>query len=184
MFGRTRVQAFAVAVCDTKVMKARLLRRYRLVLGAFIVGLVLSGATAFPLRAELDWLARTLGASDAATPGDYSGLTEWIVRVRNALRETDVKYPFLAYGYDWLAFAHLVIALAYVGPWRDPVRNRWVLEWGLMCCVLIFPLALICGPMRGIPLYWRLIDGSFGVFGAIPLGLCWRWSHQLERLPT
>ena len=159
-----------------------LLRRYRFVLGAFIVGLVLSGLTAFPLRWELDLLARLLGASPNATPEQFSGLTEWIVRVRNALRETDLKYPFLAYGYDWLAFAHLVIAIAYIGPWREPVRNRWVLEWGMICCVAIFPLALIAGPLRGIPLYWRLIDCAFGVFGVLPLWLCWKWSKQLEKV--
>lgn len=67
------------------------------------------------------------------------------------------------------------MAAAFVGPWRDPVRNRWVIEWGLLCCVGVIPLALICGPIRGIPLGWQLLDCSFGVLGAIPLLLCLRW---------
>lgn len=165
------------------VNRAKLLRRYRMVLGAFAIALVLSGATAFPLRWELDLLTRLLGVAPNAQPERLSGLVEWLVRVRNALRATDLKYPFLAYGYDWLAFAHLVIALAYVGPYRDyrdPVRNRWVLEWGMICCVAVFPLAFICGPLRGIPLYWQLIDCCFGVFGLPPLYLCWKWSKELE----
>ena len=42
----------------------------------------------------------------------------------------------------------------------------------MIACVLIVPLALICGPLRGIPPFWQLIDCSFGVFGIIPLWLC------------
>jgi hypothetical protein len=33
-------------------------------------------------------------------------------------------YPFLAYGTDWLAFVHLVIAVAFVGPFFDPVPDK------------------------------------------------------------
>jgi hypothetical protein len=151
-----------------------LLRRIRFVLGCFVLGLVLSGATAFPLTWELKLLAHWLGAGPSATPGQFSGLTEWIVRVRNALVTTDAQYPILAYGYDWLAFAHLVIAIAFIGPWRDPIRNIWVIEWAMLCCVAILPLAFICGPMRGIPLHWQLIDCSFGVIGILPLWWCRR----------
>jgi len=74
----------------------------------------------------------------------------------------------MAYGTDWLAFGHLVIATAFIGPLRDPVRNKWIIDWGLIACVGVLPLALICGPLRGIPFYWRLIDCSFGFVGAIP----------------
>jgi hypothetical protein len=157
-------------------------RRIKVLLGLFVIGLVLSGVTAFPLEWELNLLAKMLGAPDNATPEQFSGLTEWIVRVRNGLRDTYAQYPFIAYGTDWLAFAHLTIATAFWGPWRDPVRNRWVVEWGIISCVAIFPLAFICGPLRGIPFYWQLIDCAFGVFGAIPLWLCLRDIKQLEDL--
>jgi hypothetical protein len=103
------------------------------------------------------------------------------VRVRDALIDTNAKYPFLAYGTDWLAFAHLVIAVAFVGPLRDPVRNVWVIEFGMIACVMVIPLALIAGAARGIPIFWRLIDCSFGVFGIVPLRLCWREIKRLER---
>ena len=75
------------------------LTRVRVWLVLFIVGLVLSGVTAF---------------------------------------------PFMAYGTDWLAFAHLVIAVAF---------------WG---------------PLRGIPWWWQIIDMSFGVVGIIPLFFAYR----------
>lgn len=162
--------------------REKLQRRIRILIVGFMVGLVLSGLTAFPLVWELEVLARMLGAAPNATPQEYSGLTHWIVTVRNALRETDGKFPFLAYGYDWLAFAHLVIATLFIGPLRDPVRNKWIFDWALIACAAIIPLALICGPLRGIPFGWRVIDCSFGVIGAIPLLLCRKYVGELEKL--
>jgi hypothetical protein len=53
---------------------AALQRRVRLLLAAFIVGLVLSGLTAFPLETELRLLTAALGASPAATPADFTGV--------------------------------------------------------------------------------------------------------------
>jgi hypothetical protein len=157
------------------------LRRYRLVLGAFIVGLIVSGLTAFPLLHELEILARVLGIPADADPGSLSGLQFWIATVRNGLRDVHASYPWLAYGTDWLAFGHLVIALFFIGPWRNPVANAWVLRMGLVACAGVIVLALICGPIRGIPFYWRLIDCSFGVFGALPLLYCLRLTRDLRR---
>jgi hypothetical protein len=62
----------------------------------------------------------------------------------------------------------------------DPVRNIWILQAGLIACGLVLPLALICGPIREIPLGWRLIDCSFGILGAIPLYYCLRLAHALQ----
>ncbi|HEY3897579.1 MAG TPA: hypothetical protein VGM54_03145 [Chthoniobacter sp.] len=156
-----------------------LLLRYRLVLGAFIVGLVLSGVTAFPLLHELELLARMLGVPREATADSQSGLPFWIATVRDGLRATHAAYPWLAYGTDWLAFGHITIALFFIGPWRDPVPNAWVLKTGLAACAGVFFVALICGPIRGIPLYWRFIDCSFGVFGSLPLFYCLRLTRRL-----
>lgn len=90
----------------------------------------------------------------------------------------------MAYGTDWLAFGHFVIAIAFVGAVRDPVRNRWLYLFGMISCVLVIPYAMVCGAARGIPFYWRLIDCSFGVFGFVPLWFCWRWTRELEFLPV
>ena len=62
---------------------------------------------------------------------------------------------------DWLAFGHIVIAVAFLGAWRDPVGNRWLFDFGLIACVLVIPWALVFGALRGIPWWWRLIDCSF-----------------------
>ncbi|HON08072.1 MAG TPA: hypothetical protein PLW02_08245, partial [Verrucomicrobiota bacterium] len=100
-------------------------------------------------------------------------------KVRDALIETNAKYPFIAYGTDWLAFAHFVIAVAFIGPLRDPVKNVWVIEFGMIACILVVPFALVMGGVRGVPLGLRFIDCSFGIFGIIPLWLCHR---QIKRL--
>ncbi|MFI6943484.1 hypothetical protein ACIBI4_29805 [Streptomyces sp. NPDC050418] len=160
--------------------RAALLKGIRAWLVLFVVCLVLSGATAFPLVHELRWtedLLRWLSVGD-----HLPGLVEWIERVRAGLDAADADYPFLLYGTDWLAFAHLVIAVAFYGPYRDPVRNIWVIEFGMIACAGIVPLALICGPIRGIPFWWSLIDMAFGVFGVIPLYVVRRKIKRLEAL--
>ena len=156
-------------------------RRIRWLTALFIAGLVLSGATAIPLEWEVDVLVNLLGAHGASGSRPTSALSQWMVRVQTALHETNVKYPFIAYGGDWLAFGHFAIAIAFIGAWRDPVRNRWLFDFGLIACALLVPYALLVGAVRGIPLWWRLIDCSFGVFGAIPLWLCRHWALELAR---
>lgn len=92
------------------------LRRIRLWLAIFITGLILSGITAFPLQTELNWLLLRLH-SDALQPLSQSThLLPWIERVNEGVRVTNAQFPFLAYGTDWLAFAHLVIAVVFIWP--------------------------------------------------------------------
>ena len=150
----------------------KLIRRWILF---FIIALTVSGITAFALETELHWLLSIFPEGE---------LYSWINKVYEALKETNAQYPFLAYGYDWLAFAHLVIAIAFIGPWIDPVRNKFIIVFGMIACIMIFPLAFIAGNVRGIPFYWKLIDCSFGVFGLIPLFICRRWIKKLEAEDT
>ncbi|MGW1159645.1 hypothetical protein ACWD48_15780 [Streptomyces sp. NPDC002519] len=160
--------------------RAALLKGIRAWLVLFVVCLVLSGATAFPLVHELRWAEDLLTSLSA--PRHLPALMDWIERVRQGIDATDARYPFVLYGTDWLAFAHLVIAVAFYGPYRDPVRNIWVVEFGMIACAGIVPLALICGPIRGIPVWWSLIDMSFGVFGVIPLAVVRKKIKRLEGL--
>jgi len=48
----------------------------------------------------------------------------------------------------------------------------------MIACVAIIPLAFIAGTIRDIPLHWRLIDCSFGVFGIIPLIISYKLVKQ------
>ncbi|MEX0170257.1 hypothetical protein [Streptomyces sp. LMG1-1-1.1] len=156
------------------------LRNIRVWLIVFVVCLVLSGATAFPLVTELRLVDSALTGWAAPVADLLPGLAEWIHRVRDGLTATDRDAPYVLYGTDWLAFAHLVIAVAFYGVYRDPVRNIWVVEFGMIACVGVIPLALICGPIRGIPFWWSVIDMSFGVIGILPLLHVRRLIKRLE----
>ena len=154
-----------------------LLRRIRILIAVVIVGLVVSGATAIPLEAELTWFAAVLNSDAFAWVP--AGFVAWVEKVQEGLTATNAAYPFMAYGTDWLAFGHFVIAIAFIGPWRDPVRNLWVIDFGIISCLLVMPYAFLMGEVRGIPWFWRVIDCSFGVLGIIPLWWCRRLIHQL-----
>ncbi len=160
--------------------QSALLLRIRIWLVLFIVGLALSGITAFPLERETAALNRIFHVAPKPPAGGESSLQTWLRRVHEGIAVTNRDYPFMAYGTDWLAFGHLVIAMAFIGPLIDPGRNKWVLHFGLIACVGVIPLAFIAGPIRGIPFYWRCIDSCFGIFGAIPLLLCLRCVRRLE----
>ena len=137
----------------------------------FTICLFLSGLTAIPVDLQLNFLLEHLSKETTV----YT----WIEKVLISYREVNAQYPFLLYGYDWLAFAHFVLAILFIGPLKDPVRNIWVIHFGLIACVLVIPYAFIAGLFRGIPIGWRLIDCSFGVFGFVPL---WIISRKVSRL--
>ena len=141
--------------------------------------MVISGATGSPLETELNLVTRIAGVDKNVEPMGFSG---WLLKVRDALIVTNAKYPFIAYGTDWLAFAHFIIAIAFIGPWRDPVRNAWVIDFGMIACALVVPFALLMGRIREIPYGWQLIDCSFGVLGIIPLWFCRRQIQNLTRI--
>jgi hypothetical protein len=140
----------------------RTIRRVKTCIKIMIAGLFLSGITAFPLQTELHLLANLSGAAPEF-------MHTWIDAVYRGVKASNRAYPFLSYGTDWLAFAHIMLAVLFVGPLRDPVKNIWVIEFGMIACVGILPLAFIMGPIRQIPFFWTLVDCSFGVIGIIPL---------------
>ncbi|HVU97690.1 MAG TPA: hypothetical protein VHE34_20845 [Puia sp.] len=157
----------------TPIQQERVIRRWVL---SFIVALALSGLTAFAVETELGWLL------DHWPPDPRGSLRIWAQLVYQALQDSNTRYPFLAYGYDWLAFGHLVIALFFIGVFRDPVQNKWVLGIGMWACAGVIPLAFIAGAVRGIPICWRLIDCSFGVIGLAPLVICYNKIGRLEKI--
>ncbi|MEO6610952.1 MAG: hypothetical protein ABIT05_09325 [Chitinophagaceae bacterium] len=139
----------------------------------FIIILIVSGLTAMPVEQELDFLCRVFPTG--------SLLGNWLDRVFTGVHQMNSDYPFLAYGYDWLAFAHFVMAVLFIGPLKDPVKNRWVIEFGIIACLLIIPFALLAGHFRGIPFWWRMVDCSFGLIGLLPLGICLKKIRILEK---
>lgn len=154
--------------------------RYRAMMLLFIGGLIVSGVTAFPLLHELKILAKIFASESVQSAEGSSGVAYWILTVRFGLEDTYAQYPWIAYGTDWLAFAHIVIAMFFFGPLINPIGSRATLYAGICACLAVIPLALICGPIRGIPFYWRLIDCSFGIIGILPLLYCLRMLKRIE----
>ena len=152
----------------------RIKKQIRYMLLFFMIALAFSGATAIPVEEELRAVLPHLNAE--------STIAKLLQEVYSAVVQVRQQYPFLMYGYDWLAFAHFVIAVAFIGPFKDPVRNIWVIEFGMIACVMVLPFALVFSAYRGLPFWWSLIDCSFGVFGILPLWYCHRKIKQLERL--
>ena len=143
----------------------------------FAVVLIISGLTAVPLEWGTRWLA--------GLTTNWSGpWHEWASQAATAIADIGSRYPFLFYGTDWLAFAHVVIGMAFIGVLRDPVRNKWVIEWALLSCGLVVVFAFVWAPVRGIPFFWRCVDASFGVVGALPLWLVLRRIRDFERVAT
>ena len=159
----------------TEHTEKKLRKRIRNLIVLFIVGLVISGITAFPIETELQILNENI----SSFPQSFQS---WINQVYLAVKTTNENFPYLSYGTDWLAFAHIVIAVAFIGPLRDPVKNIWVIQFGMISCIMVFPLASIAGPIRGIPLYWQVIDCSFGIFGFALLYLCYKNILKLEKV--
>lgn len=155
-------------------LKHTLTRRIRLCIWIITGGLFLSGITAFPLEAELKWLVSTSG-----TNGPFR---DWFNQVYYALQQVNLHHPYLSYGTDWLAFAHLMLAVLFAGAVKDPARNKWVIEFGIIASVCVFPLALIAGGIRQVPLFWRLIDCCFGVVTLAILFPCYRMISKLNTL--
>ncbi|MEO8885419.1 MAG: hypothetical protein ABI367_05105 [Mucilaginibacter sp.] len=153
--------------------KTQLLHRIKVRIWIIIAGLALSGITAFPIETEL----AIFTDHGPTLPGI---LSLWLNQIYDAVRLTNLRYPFISYGTDWLAFAHLMLAILFIGPLKDPVKNIWVIQFGIIAAVLIFPLAFIAGNISGIPLFWQLIDCSFGVVTLLILIPCYRMIIKLN----
>jgi hypothetical protein len=156
-------------------IKAKLTGRVRLCIWIMIAGLAISGITAFPIETELGILVRS-------SPVNNGVLQTWLDNVYGAVRYVNITYPYLSYGTDWLAFAHLLLAVLFIGPLKNPLKNTWVIEFGLIAAISIFPLAFIAGEVRGIHVFWRLIDCSFGLVALVVLLPAYRMIRKLERI--
>ena len=162
--------------------EADLRQRLKIFTGLFVLGLVLSGLTAIPIVTQFNVGRYWFGADFRAGGWLPEAVSTWLVQVDRGIQVADRDAPFIWYGTDWLAFGHIAVGLAFVGAWRNPVGNRWLYDYGLCLCALVVPWAWCFGSLRGIPWWWRLIDSSFGLCGAIPLWLCRRWAADLKIL--
>ena len=158
--------------------KTALQKRIHLLLIFFICALAASGLTAIPLQWELKLLIPFI-EKISKWGITFPAMLTWIERIHDGVQNGYGQYPFLAYGTDWLAFGHVAIAIAFVGVLHDPLRNIWVVNFGIIACLLVIPWTLFFGAIRGIPFFWQLIDMSFGILGLIPL---WLARQSIQKL--
>jgi hypothetical protein len=152
------------------------LKRAKLMIGIVVFGLLVSAVTIWPAIPELKMAVR-IAWGDAEPTGV---LHSFVVRTIEGLEAMEADYPFILYAHDWLAFAHIVLAILFAGAIKDPIRNVWIVQCGLIMCALIPVLAGICVPIRGIPWVWFWIDFAFAPGAALPLWIALRDIKRTE----
>jgi hypothetical protein len=145
-------------------------------LGIIAFGLLVSGITVWPALLELKMAVRIVWGE--GEPADV--LHRFVLQAIEGLESVEASYPFMLYAHDWLAFAHIVLAILFAGAIRDPVRNVWIVQCGLIACVLVPVLAGICIPLRGLPFGWFWIDFAFAPAAGLPLWIALRDIRRAE----
>ena len=149
------------------------IKQIKKIIVAFIILLAVSGITAIPIDLQLNLILKFIPQNNI--------LSNWLTKVLTAYETVKIQYPFLLYGYDWLAFAHIILAILFYGPYKDPVKNIWVIQFGLIACTLVLPLAFVAGYFRNIPFWWQLIDSCFGIIGFAVLWICYKKILLLQK---
>lgn len=164
---------------DGGMNATRTLTHARLWLILFSTALIASGLSAIFAREGLRMLS-PLYIQGSLFYNLWPSMAEWLSQVHQAVEVTYDKYPFLAYGYDWLAFGHFIIAIPFLMALRNPLRQSWVISYGIYACIAVFPFAIFFGAIRGIPFFWRGVDMMFGIGGIIVLLILRRQLKALE----
>ena len=157
-----------------EIYQAKLRRKIKTAIIITIIGLLLNGISAVPLRTELNILL----SNPQVLP---KFLSDWWTYVAHGLNETTAHYAFMRYGFDWLAFAHLLIAIAFIGPLKDPIKNEWVIQWGMIASGLSVLMAFGWERVRSIPVWWSLIDALIAIAAFLVLWFCNKWIKQLKK---
>ncbi len=155
--------------------KETLQRKIRMAIWITMLGLIVNGVSAFVLRFDL----RIAQYFQNLLP---EAIISWLNQVDHALTDTESRYSFMLYGYDWLGFAHLLIAIAFIGPLRDPLKNVWVVQFGMIASVLSIIMAMVFERFRHIPIAWSGIDMAIGVVAFLVLFYCNKWINKLKEL--
>ena len=153
------------------------LKRARIMILIVALGLFFSGITVWPMKWELKTFVEIVWGNNEPKNIIHS----FMLQVINGIDAVEILYPFMLYGYDWLAYAHIMLAVLFAGAIRDPVRNKWIVQCGLVMCAIIPVLAGIFIPLRGLPLYWIFIDSAFAPGAALPLWIALRDILKVEK---
>lgn len=155
------------------------LRKIRFYLILFFLGILFGLHTVVFVEIETAFFVKYLGP-DTFMENALPVISAWIETLHTSITESYSAYPVMAYCMDWLSYACVVFALFIIGAIKDPVRNIWIIQVYMMACILATLLPFIVGPLRGIPVFWRFVDGSFGIMGFILLFPAYRLTKELQ----
>jgi hypothetical protein len=159
----------------------KVLRKIRVYLVIFFLGILFSLHTVMFVEVETAFFVKHFGQG-TLTAEKLPFFSEWIENLHLSISETYKTYPVMAYCMDWLTYACVVFAMFIIGPIKDPIKNIWVIQVYMLGCILGMLLPFIVGPMREIPIFWRFLDGSFGLMGFIILLIPYRLIKKLETI--
>ena len=156
-----------------EIHQTKLRRKIKIAVVITIIGLLLNGISAIPLRTELNILL----SNPWAFP---KFINNWWMHLDKGVNETTNQYSFMRYGFDWLGFSHLLIAIAFIGPLKDPIKNEWVIKWGMIASGLGVLMALGWERLRSIPFWWSVVDASIVIIAFVILWFCNKWIQALK----
>ena len=146
----------------------------------FFLGVLFGLHTVVFVEAETAFFVKYLGSGTAFSE-KLPFISSWIDTLYVSVSNTYETYPVIAYCMDWLSYACVVFAIFMIGAIRQPVKNVWIVQVYLIACLLAAVLPFVAGPFRDIPIFWRFIDGSFGIIGFLILLPAYRLIKKLEK---
>ncbi|HUT52732.1 MAG TPA: hypothetical protein VM658_05020 [bacterium] len=158
------------------------LTRVRVMLGIVAAGLFLSGMTCYFLPWELRTVIDVVWGRGEGAGAFMPQMHAFILKMEQAVLMVRSDYPELFLGTDYLGFAHALLAILFIGAIRDPARNIWVIQFGIIASVLVVPAAFLFGSLRGAPWLHYLVDSSFGAGAVIFLYAAYRGARSLEKV--
>jgi len=158
------------------------LRIIRLMLAIVAVGLTLAGLTTFWLPWEVTKLLDIVFDRSSTSIPFFSSEYQLLVQVEKGLQYLQTSFPQFFLGTDYLGFAHIMFALLFIGAMGDPLKNKWVIQFGMIAAVVVIPCAFLFGFVRGLPFIHYLVDASFGIGAVIPFFVAMREMKKVEKL--
>jgi len=145
----------------------------------FVAGLVFGCQMVLFVRPELAWLNSILGPG-TRTEQIWPEMSAWVNHLHQGITTTYAEYPFIAYCMDWLVLAQAGFIILFIGAIIDPLRNIWIIRSGMVICLLHVVTAVASGGLHGVPVFWQILDASFGVVGLVVLYAAYRYVGYLK----
>jgi hypothetical protein len=135
--------------------------------------MILSGLMAIPIDQQAALFIQHYGHSSSVA-GVICHLLDVYSTVK--VRHTDLSF---GYGYDWLAVSHVFLGLLFMGIDMRFVRHMKIFEVGFFAYMVIIVVAIIQGIIKGMPVWWQVVNYAFGLAGFL---LLWSYYHVSKKM--